>query len=142
MTAPSQRPRRRTLIALCVVAIAVLAICFWPRKIDDILNVPLGVEQAAIVSSPRLFSGLFEPLGHGDAPDDLAAAEEARRQGKFVYPIHGETYILPDRFIAPWLDSMVVRRGGSGAPGARSGTSRRCTRTATTWTSWPSISAT
>jgi hypothetical protein len=50
MTAPSQRPRRRTLIALCVVAIAVLAICFWPRKIDDILNVPLGVEQAAIVS--------------------------------------------------------------------------------------------
>lgn len=37
-----------TLIALCIVVL--LAVCLWPRKTDDILNVPLGVEQAAIVS--------------------------------------------------------------------------------------------
>lgn len=44
----SQRFNSRTLIALCMVVL--IAICLWPRKTDDILNVPLGVEQAAIVT--------------------------------------------------------------------------------------------
>ena len=48
MSPPSQRFNSRTLIALCIVAL--LAVCFWPRRNEDILNVPLGVEQAAIVS--------------------------------------------------------------------------------------------
>jgi len=38
----------RTLIAACIVVL--IGVCLWPRKADDILNVPLGVEQAAIVS--------------------------------------------------------------------------------------------
>ncbi len=85
----------------------------------EVIKVPVAhPEQAAIVSSPRLFSGLFEPPQHGEAPDDLAAVELARQEGKFVFPVHGEMYVLPDQFIAPWLDSMVVRRGGTGTPTA------------------------
>lgn len=45
---PNQRFNSRTLVALCMVVL--LTICFWPRKTDDALNVPLGVEQAAIVT--------------------------------------------------------------------------------------------
>lgn len=48
MDTQPQRFNGYTLIALCIVVL--LAICLWPRKADDILNVPLGVEQAAIVS--------------------------------------------------------------------------------------------
>lgn len=44
----SQRFNSRALISLCMVVL--LAICFWPRQRDDLLNVPLGVEQAAIVT--------------------------------------------------------------------------------------------
>ena len=48
MEANPQRSTSRAFIALCTVVL--LAICFWPRKSDDTLNVPLGVEQAAIVT--------------------------------------------------------------------------------------------
>ena len=43
-----RRLSRPALLAAC--AVVALAICFWPRKTDDTLNVPLGVEQAAIVT--------------------------------------------------------------------------------------------
>ncbi len=48
MDAPPQRFHGRTLIALCMVVL--IAICLWPRKTEETLNVPLGVEQAAIVT--------------------------------------------------------------------------------------------
>ena len=44
----SQRLTRPALIALCMVVL--IAVCLWPKKNDDTLNVPLGVEQAAIVT--------------------------------------------------------------------------------------------
>ncbi len=44
----SQRLTRPALLALCTVVL--LAVCFWPRDGRDSLNVPLGVEQAAIVT--------------------------------------------------------------------------------------------
>ena len=44
----SKRLTRPALLALGTVAL--LAICFWPRNATDSLNVPLGVEQAAIVT--------------------------------------------------------------------------------------------
>ena len=92
----------------------------------EVIKVPVAhPEQAAIVSSPRLFSDLYEPPQHGEAPDDLAAIERARQEGKFVFPVHGEMYVLGDRFIAPWLDSMVVRRGGSGTPTGADSTALR-----------------
>ena len=45
---PSHQFNSRTVIAVCMVVL--LAICFWPRNTNDTLNVPLGVEQAAIVT--------------------------------------------------------------------------------------------
>ncbi len=44
----SQHLNSRALIALCICVL--LVICFWPRSATDSLNVPLGVEQAAIVT--------------------------------------------------------------------------------------------
>ncbi len=48
MEAQPQRFNSRTLIAVCMVVL--IAICLWPRKTEETLNVPLGVEQAAIVT--------------------------------------------------------------------------------------------
>ncbi|HYS69559.1 MAG TPA: hypothetical protein VEM14_04910, partial [Gemmatimonadaceae bacterium] len=44
----------------------------------EVIKVPLAhPEQAAIVSSPRIFNDLTAPARHGDAPEDVAAAQKA-----------------------------------------------------------------
>ena len=41
----------------------------------EVIKVPLAhPEQAAIVSSPRIFNDLMAPATHGAAPEDIAAA--------------------------------------------------------------------
>ena len=51
----------------------------------EVIKVPLAhPEQAAIVSSPRIFDDLVAPPQHGLAPDDLAALEEAKARGAFI----------------------------------------------------------
>lgn len=43
--------RRKSVWVICIAVLAIGAtIFFWPRKADDSVNVPLGVEQAAIVT--------------------------------------------------------------------------------------------
>ncbi len=87
----------------------------------EVIRVPLANPQAAaIVSSPRIFTGLTEPPRHGLAPDDLAEIEEARARGAFVIEIEaiGEAFILPDFVAGMMLDSIVRERGGTGAPTA------------------------
>src|SRR5690349_10177855 len=43
--------RRKSVWVIAIAALAIIAtIFFWPRKPDDSVNVPLGVEQAAIVT--------------------------------------------------------------------------------------------
>ncbi|CAN5650770.1 hypothetical protein BH23GEM7_BH23GEM7_40760 [soil metagenome] len=85
----------------------------------EVIRVPLAnPEQAAIVSSPRIFEGLVAPPRHGMAPEERAALERARAQGAFTFEIEGEEHILPPRFVAAQLDSIVRARGGSGAPTA------------------------
>jgi hypothetical protein len=85
----------------------------------EVIKVPLAhPERAAIVSSPRIFSGLVAPPRHGQAPEDLAAIEQARALGAFIAEIEGEQFVLPARFTAMLLDSISRARGGSGTPTA------------------------
>ncbi len=87
----------------------------------EVIKVPLAhPEQAAIVSSPRIFHDLVAPPTHGDAPEDIAAAArrvaEARAEGAFTVTLDDREFILPSRFTDPLLDSVVQARRGSGAP--------------------------
>ena len=85
----------------------------------EVIRVPLAnPEQAAIVSSPRIFTGLVAPPVHGLAPDDLAALEEARARGAFIAEFPDEPQILSDPQVANLLTQVVARREGSGAPTA------------------------
>ena len=86
----------------------------------EVIRVPLDApEQAAIVSSPRIFEDLAAPPQRETmAPADQAAIDEARAAGKFVVYFFGEDRVLPDEMVGPMLDQMVERRGGAGAPTA------------------------
>jgi hypothetical protein len=85
----------------------------------EVIRVPLDhPEQAAIVSSPRIFNDLVAPPTHGLAPEEIAAVERARERGAFIADVEGQPYLLPGRLAAALLDSIVVARGGSGAPTA------------------------
>ena len=78
----------------------------------EVIKVPLArPEQAAIVSSPRIFSDLVAPPEHGMSPEDVAAIERAREAGVFVVDIGGDAYTLPPPFIDPLLDSIAVASG-------------------------------
>jgi hypothetical protein len=84
----------------------------------EVIKVPLAhPEQAAIVSSPRIFNDLVHPATHHGAPEDRAMVEAARAKGAFVADIMGESMILPSRFVNPALDSMARARGAT-APNA------------------------
>jgi len=87
----------------------------------EVIKVPLAhPEQAAIVSSPRIFTGLVAPTVHGEAAEDIAANKkevaEARAKGGFVATLGGDERVAPNGFIAQLLDSVVKARGGTGAP--------------------------
>jgi LVIVD repeat-containing protein len=89
----------------------------------EVIKVPLAhPEQAAIVSSPRIFNDLVAPPKHGEAPEDSVAAAkevaEAKAHGGFVATIHGKEQILHPHFAAMMLDSLVKSRNGTGAPTA------------------------
>ncbi len=83
----------------------------------EVIRVPLAhPEQAAIVSSPRIFQDLMAPETHGASPADLAEIEKAKARGAFVFQIQDQYQVLPDGYAARLLDSVVTARGGSGAP--------------------------
>src|SRR4051812_38143237 len=89
----------------------------------EVIKVPLAhPEQAAIVSSPRIFNDLTAPARHGEAPEDIAEnrrqVAEAKAHGGFVAVIRGDETVIPSRFLTPALDSIVKARGGTGAPTA------------------------
>ncbi|GJG89166.1 hypothetical protein tb265_43470 [Gemmatimonadetes bacterium T265] len=83
----------------------------------EVIKVPLAhPEQAAIVSSPRIFNDLkAPPTAHGAAPDDQAEVAAARARGAFIANIMGQEMVLPPMFVQPMLDSVVKARGGTGA---------------------------
>jgi hypothetical protein len=85
----------------------------------EVIRVPLvHPEQAAIVSSPRIFAGLVAPPRHGVGAADLAELEAAKARQAFIMRFGDEHFILPNRYAAELLDTLVARRGGSGAPTA------------------------
>ncbi|MEP6779833.1 MAG: hypothetical protein ABJC26_08090 [Gemmatimonadaceae bacterium] len=86
----------------------------------EVIKVPLAhPEQAAIVSSPRIFNNLTAPAHHGEAAEDVArasaAAAKARATGGYTAMVEGTEIVLPPTFIRPLLDSTVRARNGSGA---------------------------
>jgi hypothetical protein len=85
----------------------------------EVIRVPLANPAAAqIVSSPRLFQNLVEPETHGAAPEELAEIARLQAEGVFAVEIDGEIAIAPPEFTDPLLDTLVARRGGTGAPTA------------------------
>jgi hypothetical protein len=88
----------------------------------EVIKVPLAhPEQAAIVSSPRIFNDLLAPPRHGEAPEDsLAVAQElakAKASGLFTAVVPGEgEFIIPPEDSRAMLDSIVKARGGTGEP--------------------------
>jgi hypothetical protein len=92
----------------------------------EVIRVPLAhPEQAAIVSSPRIFNDLTAPPVHGEAAEDVARsareAAAARARGAYTVTIQGAERVAPPQFINPLLDSIVKSRGGTGpATGADS----------------------
>src|SRR2546421_1716920 len=89
----------------------------------EVIKVPLAApQQAAIVSSPRIFDSVTAPATHAEAPEDVARqakmAADARAKGGFTAAVNGLEYVLGPGFINPMLDSVVKARHGSGAPTA------------------------
>ncbi len=89
----------------------------------EVIKVPLAhPEQAAIVSSPRIFNNLTAPARHGETPEDIAAQQkalaDAKARGQYTAVIFGSERPLPARMTDPMLDSIVKARGGTGAPTA------------------------
>ena len=82
----------------------------------EAIKVPLAhPEQAAIVTSPRIFDNLAAVKSHGGAPDDMKAMAEAKAKGSYFVNLGGNEMMLPDGFVKPMLDSIVKQRGGTGA---------------------------
>ena len=85
----------------------------------EVIKVPLAhPEQAAIVSSPRIFNDLTRPATHGETPEDAAASAkalaEAKAKGYFTAVIFGAERPLPPQMTKPMLDSIVKARNGTG----------------------------
>jgi len=92
----------------------------------EVIRVPLAhPEQAAIVSSPRIFSDLTAPPEHGLAPADRAQVDSARARGAFIAHYPWGTEILSDEEVAGSLAEIVQARGGTGAPTAADSTALR-----------------
>jgi hypothetical protein len=81
----------------------------------EVIKVPLAhPEQAAIVSSPRIFNDLAAPETHGASQADLAEIAAARARGEFIANIFGNDMVLPPGFVLPMLDSIIKARHGTG----------------------------
>ena len=91
----------------------------------EVIRVPIARPQdAAIVSSPRIFNDLVAPPTHGLAPDDIIAMDEAEAAGAFVAEFEGRRRILRDRTTRPLLNGIMTARGGTRVSAADSATLR------------------
>jgi hypothetical protein len=89
----------------------------------EVIKVPVAhPEQAAIVSSPRIFNNLMAPPKHGETAQDKAEskrlADSARAAGGFTATIDSTPFVLSPNFVQNLLSQVVAARGGSGEPTA------------------------
>ena len=85
----------------------------------EVIKVPLAnPNQAAIISSPRIFDRLAAPPRHGLTAQERAEVEAARARGEFVIEIDGQPRILWRSMTTRLLNEIVEARGGSGRPTA------------------------
>jgi hypothetical protein len=91
----------------------------------EIIKVPLAdPSKAAVVGRANIFAGLREPPRHGPSAADLAAQAEQlardRARGAIIVrnPQSGAEMAMSPRQMGPVLDSIVMARGGRGAPTA------------------------
>jgi hypothetical protein len=82
----------------------------------EVIKVPLAhPEQAAIVSSPRIFDNLAAPPTHGEAQTEIAELAAAKANGAFTIKFGSMEMVAPPQFVKPMLDSVVKARNGTGA---------------------------
>ena len=86
----------------------------------EVIRVPLAhPEQAAIVSSPRIFSDLTKPAAHAEAREDIEEsamkAAAARAKGLFTVLVFGVEQVLPAQFSKVLIDSIATKNGRTGA---------------------------
>jgi len=82
----------------------------------EVIKVPLNnPEEAAIVSSPRIFENLTEAPTHGMAPADKQALQDAKDAGAFTAVYFGRERIVPSRFLSPVLQNIAQQNRGEGA---------------------------
>jgi hypothetical protein len=89
----------------------------------EVIKVPLAhPEQAAIVSTPRIFNDLEAPPTHGESQADRvereAAVAAARQSGAYIVEVQGLEQVMSPQFIAQLLNNIVKERDGTGAPTA------------------------
>jgi hypothetical protein len=89
----------------------------------EVIKVPVAhPEQAAIVSSPRIFNDLAAPPKHGEVKEDVAAKKQtidsARATGAFIVTVKGEDQILSKEDSDTLLSMAMRARGGTGTPTA------------------------
>ena len=85
----------------------------------EVIKVPLAnPEQAAIVSSPRIFEDLAPVESHGESSGDreerLAEVAEAKASGGYVVMIEGQEEVIGGGFLEFLLAQVVQERGGTG----------------------------
>src|SRR6476469_7817178 len=85
----------------------------------EVIKVPLAhPEQAAIVSSPRIFNDLTAAPEHGETKADMAAIEKAQASGAFVVSFMGMHEILSPEEGDTLVAETMRDRGRSGPPTA------------------------
>ena len=88
----------------------------------EVIKIPLAhPEQAAVVSSGRIFEGLAKVKEHGQTAADLAEVAAAKAKGEFTANVPGMgEIIVPAMFTKPKLDSISKSHGGTAVSAADS----------------------
>jgi len=83
----------------------------------EIIQVPLdSPEDAAIVSSPRIFNDLAAPPTHGPSPADIDKLEELKAEGRNVFMFRGRVREVSDDFAARLLETYKEEQEIVGEP--------------------------